>query len=74
MDKPRNLAEAAEWLGVSKSWLTKQCAALKVPHTRVARKIIFTEDHLRQILADGFQQPLNTAPVGVIQIRSRRTS
>lgn len=70
MDKPRDLKEAANWLGVSESWLTKQCAARAVPHTRVARKILFTAEHLAKILADG-EEPLATAPAGVIQIRTR---
>lgn len=73
MDQPLDVAGLAAFLGVSESWVSKQCAARLIPHTRVARQIRFTEEHVRQILADG-EQPLASAPAGVIQIRTRRTA
>lgn len=70
MFQPLDVDGLAQWLGVSPSWVRKQCAARLIPHTRVARQIRFTEDHVRQILAAG-EQPLASAPAGVIQIRTR---
>jgi hypothetical protein len=44
---------AAEWLGVSVSWLEKAAAAGEVPHTKVGGRNRWSADHLRQIVADG---------------------
>lgn len=60
---PRDVAAAAAWLGVSTSWLYKQAAARRVPHSRVAGgQIRFTQAHLDAILAAGEQAVITTSP------------
>lgn len=70
MFKPLDIPELAEFLGISESWIRKQAAARLIPHSRVARQIRFTEEHVQQILAAG-EEPLTVAP-SVAGIRSRR--
>jgi excisionase family DNA binding protein len=66
VDQPLTVAELAALLRVSESWIQKRCAARAIPHTRVARQIRFTAEHVAQILAAGEEQPT------VLPIRSRR--
>jgi len=44
---------AAEWLGVSVSWIEKKTAAREIPHTKLGRSVRFSADHLAAIVADG---------------------
>lgn len=69
MNEPRDITAAAAWLGVSASWLYKQVSARRVPHTRIARQIRFTEDHLQKILAAGEEPVLR--PVSPIRQPAR---
>lgn len=73
MDKPLTVAELAEFLGVSQSWIHHQCAARAIPFSKVARQIRFTQDHVKQILAAS-EQPVVRAYGAVVPIRSRRTA
>lgn len=57
MNPPRDYAAAAEWLGMSESWLRKQVAAGEVPHVKLGREVKFTEDHLETILRDRERLP-----------------
>lgn len=69
MFKPLDVPGLAEFLGISESWIRKQAAARLIPHSRVARQIRFTEEHVQQILAAG-EEPITVAPV--VGMRSRR--
>lgn len=71
IDKPLTVQELAEYLGVSVSWVQKQCAARTIPHSRVARQIRFTAEHIEQIL-DAGEQPV--ARAAVVPIRVRRAA
>ena len=58
MEKPRTVAELADFLGVSEKTVYKNVAAGLYPHSRLpgsgsdARRLIrFTEEHVRQILS-----------------------
>jgi hypothetical protein len=50
-DRLYDLDEAARYLRCSTRWLRSKVAAREVPHTRPARKILFTPGHLAQIVA-----------------------
>lgn len=58
----RNIAEAAEFLGIPPSTLRDKVTARLVPHTRIGRHVRFTEEHLAAIIAAG-EQPVITVPV-----------
>jgi excisionase family DNA binding protein len=66
------VAEAAAWLKISKKSLYALTAARAVPFTRPAgtKHIRFTQAHLDQIAADGYQPPI-AAPTR-IQVAARR--
>jgi excisionase family DNA binding protein len=66
------VAEAAALLKLPKKSLYALTAARAVPFTRLAgtKHIRFTEEHLDQIAADGYQAPI-TAPTR-IQVAARR--
>jgi excisionase family DNA binding protein len=53
----RTFEQAAEWLHVSDSWLRKQVAARKVPHTRLGRNVRFSEADLAEIVARARVEP-----------------
>jgi hypothetical protein len=59
MQKPKNVKEMAEFLGKSEDWVYTMCAARAIPFTRLPgegggrKSIRFTEEHERQILAEG---------------------
>lgn len=71
MERPLDVAGLAEYLGVSESWVYKQTARRRIPHTRVGREIRFTPEHVQQILAAG-DQPAISAPPVVTHIRRPR--
>lgn len=52
-------ATAAEWLGVSISWIDKQVAAQTIPHTKLGRNVRFSADHLAAIVAENEVQVWN---------------
>lgn len=49
------VAEAAALLRVTPTWLSRQATANAVPYTRLGRKRLFSDDHIRQIAAMGEQ-------------------
>lgn len=61
-----DIAEAADALGVPKSWVRDAVTARRIPHTRIGRHVRFTQEHLDAIVAAG-EQPTITA-------RTRRAS
>lgn len=67
--QPLTADELAALLRVSVPWIYRECRAGRMPHTRVARQIRFTEDHVRQILAAGEPTPVVTP---ITRIRARR--
>lgn len=71
--KPLTVAELAEHLGISESWIRHRCAARAIPFTKVARQIRFTQAHVEQIVAAG-EQPVVRSVAAVVSIRSRRRS
>jgi excisionase family DNA binding protein len=56
-DGPRRglltIAEAAAVLNVPYNWLRVKVTERRVPHTRIGKHVRFTEQHLRQIIANG---------------------
>jgi excisionase family DNA binding protein len=48
--------QVAERLQVSPRWVNDQARAGRLPHTRLGRRVRFSETQLRRILADGDQQ------------------
>lgn len=73
IEKPLTVAELAALLGMSESWVEKQCAARAIPFTKVGRQNRFTEAHVAAILAAGEQTPIN-APATVLRLRARRAA
>lgn len=75
MQKPKNVKEMADFLGVSEDWVYTACAARLIPFTRLPgegsnRKLIrFTEEHERQILGDG-EEPV-ADPAAPIPLQRR---
>lgn len=67
----RNIAAAAEWLGVPETWLRDKVTAQAVPHTRVGRHVRFAQHHLDAIVAEG-EVPVAKAPsrLQVVGIRA----
>lgn len=65
------IAEAARLLRVPEGWLRKKVTAGAVPHTRLGKHVRFTDDHLRQIIASGEEQPA-TPPRDNVQSLSPR--
>lgn len=49
--------EAAKQLRCSESWLYAQVAARAVPHTRIAGRVLFSDDDLARIAAAGRIEP-----------------
>lgn len=45
------IAEAAEFLSMSETWLKRQIQARKVRHVRMGRSVRFTDEHLQAIIA-----------------------
>lgn len=74
MEKPLSIPELAVFLGVSESWIEKQCAARTIPHSRVARQVRFMEHHIAQILAAGEQPVVGSSPVTSIRVRAGRAA
>ena len=64
--------EAAQILKVPETWLRKRAAAGLVPCTRLGRNVRFTEEHLREIVADGECAVVVLPPRGLTR-RARRT-
>lgn len=53
--------EAAQYLNVSYSWLKKQVAGKRVPHTKLGRRVLFSSEHLAQIVSAGEQTVISNA-------------
>ena len=70
----RDIAGAAEWLDVPKSWVRDAVTAGRIPHTRVGRHVRFSEAHLEAIVADGEQQPVQAPRVSLMRPRRGRTA
>lgn len=49
------VAEAAALLRVTPTWLSRQATAGAVPCTRLGRKRLFSDDHIREIANRGEQ-------------------
>ena len=62
-------SEAARRLHVSTSWLKKQVAAGKVPHTRLGRSVRFSAGQLLEIVQIGERR----ADTMLVRGRSRRS-
>ncbi|HVX70407.1 MAG TPA: helix-turn-helix domain-containing protein [Mycobacteriales bacterium] len=69
-----NISEAAAALNVPEGWLRKKVTERLVPHTRLGKHVRFTEEHLRQIVADGEQAILMTPTVTHGLSRRARTT
>jgi excisionase family DNA binding protein len=65
----RNIAEAAEFLGIPEKTLRDKVTARLVPHTRIGRHVRFSEEHLAAIVAAG-EQPVVTAPSRLQVVRT----
>lgn len=55
--KHYTIEEAAEILGVPKTWVRDKVTNRKIPHTRIGKHVRFTEEHLRAISDAGYQPP-----------------
>lgn len=60
--KVYTLAEAAGLLRVSEKWLRTACKSAGLPHIRMAEKLLFTDQHLEQILQRHEARPAPSAP------------
>lgn len=67
----RDMEAAAEFLGVSKSWLAHEVAARRVPHVRLGRRVLFSDDNLAAIVARFTREPGPSAAAAVLQSRRR---
>jgi hypothetical protein len=67
----RDFEAAAEFLGISESWLRPQVAARAVPHTRLGRRVLFSADQLVQIVAANAVEP-GPSPAAVVMRHQRR--
>lgn len=53
----RDFTAASEFLGVPEATLRKWVAQRLIPFTKIGRHVRFTDDHLRQIIANGEHVP-----------------
>lgn len=72
----RDIAGAAEWLGVKPTWVRDQVTARTIPFCKVGRHIRFSDEHLAAIVAAGEQQPVKapSIPLVLLTTRKRRTA
>jgi excisionase family DNA binding protein len=49
--------EAAEILGVPRTWVRDKVTNRKIPHTRIGKHVRFTDEHLQAISDAGYQPP-----------------
>lgn len=68
----RSIPEAAEFLGVSESWLRHEVAARRVPHVRIGRRVLFSTANLAQIVEAHTVEPGPSAAAAVLRQRSKQ--
>jgi hypothetical protein len=66
------IAELAAKCRSGEDWIRKGCAARQLPHTRIARKILFTPEQAAQIIASR-AVPVATVPTRD-QVAARRAA
>lgn len=62
MSRVYTLPEAAKYLRVSTKWLRETCKTEGLTHIHMAEKLLFTEQHLEQILQRHEVTPSAPAP------------
>jgi excisionase family DNA binding protein len=71
-DGLRDVAEAAEWLGIGKSTLQRLVTAHAVPCTRIGRLVRFSQDDLDAIVSSRKQAVVQASTrAQVVAIRQR---
>lgn len=69
----RTPEEASQLLGVSAHWLTEQARAQRIQHTRMGRRIRFSDDDIAAVIRDSKRVPAAT-PDAPTRRRGRKAS
>lgn len=72
MTQPLTVGELAALLRVCTDWVYRECRAHRLPHTRIARRIRFTEAHVQEILAAGEVRPASAPVTHIDRARDAR--
>lgn len=67
-----DIDQAAQWLGVHRSWVRDKVTARAIPFTFVGRHVRFAQEHLAAIVAAGEQLPVAAPSAVVIRIPTHR--
>lgn len=66
MTETMSTEDAARLLGCSAKWLAEQCARRRVPHSIIARRIRFTDEHIEAIIRL-FEVPMADIPAALAE-------